>query len=419
MPNVKGVDAPPRDERSPLWQMVGLADYARPERPAADAVRTGLRGLFKTKTSRSAEERPFVAEDDLRLLPPDALEAVARWPDWRDAVPALDRAFAALSGPEGGPIGTRVVVGAPYSGVRETVRCWAERHQWSVLEPPSPERIVSRDLSWFEPLDAEDGPPIVIAELEHCMVRHPLGLDCVRRLLDRLHATRRPCVITANSWAWAYLNAVIRIGDGLPPPVTFQAFGADRLDRWFRRLVSSDEPVNFRLADDGSLVLTPAPATSDGMSEDTKTPKTSMTFLRMLAGYSRGIAGVAWAVWRRSLEIAATDDVERRLADANAEFEGRVICVRSWARMAPRALPVTTALPELLLLHALLIHGGLSDEALPHVLPGLGSGWSGALRTLALHGIVEAHQGRWQVTPLGYPQTRDALAEEGLLVDSM
>jgi hypothetical protein len=198
----------------PLWQVVPLAEYARPGRPAAEAVRTGLLGLFRGKEPDASAE-PFISDEDLRPLPDDLLERAVAWPDWHQVVPALYPTLTAFNDSDSRCI--QPVVGAPYSGIRETLRCWAQQRQWPVVEPPAAERILGHDESWFEAIGAEDGPPIIIAELEHCVLRHAVGLAFVRRLLDRLHHSARACLIAANSWVWTYLEAAIGIGDGLDP----------------------------------------------------------------------------------------------------------------------------------------------------------------------------------------------------------
>jgi hypothetical protein len=211
----------------------------------------------------------------------------------------------------------------------------------------------------------------------------------------------------------------MRIGDAVAAPLTLQALDADRLERWLRRLSRLDEPVTFRQADDGSLVLTKTDPPADGAPSDVQTPGKRSDFLRLLAGYSRGIAGVAWGIWRRSLETAATEEVAARLAETHTDVDQSVIWVRPWSRIEPRSLPGDAGLSELLLLHSLLIHGGLAEGTIPEVLSALGARAMAALASLAAHGIVEEHQGRWQVTPLGYPATREALASEGLMVDRL
>lgn len=417
----------------PLWQLVALADYARPERPTGEAVRTGLLGLFRRKKDSKDKDEPLVDEEGLLPLPPDLLEAVAPWPDWRQVVPALDRGLGGFDEAGGNaafhPIAAHpiaAIVGAPYSGVREGLRCWAQQHGWPVIEAPAREHILGQDTSWREanfsdpdrePDQAPDErPPILIPELEHCFLRHPRGLDFLRRLLDRLHRSSRRCVVATNSWAWSYLNAAVGIADAVAPPLTFQAFDAGRLARWFLSLQTCAEPVTFCRAQDGSVLLAPLSETGE---EATSERGTGAELTRLLAGYSRGIAGVAWAVWRRSLCRVAAEDAADRLEEAAADISGPVVYVRPWSGIGLRSLPSGTDLPDLLLLHALLIHGGLTEALLPEILPSIGGSVPGRLHKLGRRGIVEHHQGRWQVTPLGYPATREALASEGLLVDPL
>ncbi|MGA7980249.1 MAG: hypothetical protein WCA32_08480 [Chromatiaceae bacterium] len=404
-------------EEVPLWEVVPLADYRRPERPAAEVVRSGLFGLFRSKQRQNTDEA-VVAEESLRKLPEDQLNSAAAWPDWQDTVPALEQAMPDLTGSDTGRHRIRVVVGAPYSGTREMVRCWAQLRQWLIVEPPGPERILAQDESWFDAI-SDDGPPLVIAELEHCMLRHPFGLAFLRRLLDRLRASPRRCLIATNSWTWAYLTAAMRIGDAMAAPVTLQALDADRLERWFSRLARPDGPATFRQADDGSLVLTRTEKAAVDSSSDARAPGKRSDFLRLLAGHSRGIAGVAWGIWRRSLQTPASDGAATRLTEGDTAAEGPVVWVRPWSHVDWPSLPADAGLPELLLLHALLIHGGLPEVALSEVLSALGVRGMVALQGLAAHGIVEEHHARWQVTPLGYPATREALASEGLIVDRL
>jgi hypothetical protein len=399
-----------------LWQMVPLADHQRPARPATVAVRSGLFGLFK-RNRQETPEAQVIAEEKLRQPSEDLLNTLAGWPDWRDAIPALEQTLTDIMTPDAGSRRIRVVVGAPYSGTRETVRSWAAQRQWAVVEPPTPERILAQDESWLDAIAGDDGPPLVIAELEQCMLRHPFGLAFLRRLLDRLRASPRRCLVATNSWTWAYLTAAMRIGDGMADPVTLQAFDADRLAQWFGQLVRCDAPVLFRQANDGARVLTSASKAGADPAADTQPPGKRSDFLACLAGYSRGIAGVAWGIWRQSLEAALSEEVAVRHAESDSAAKQAVIWVRPWSQIHHRDLPADAGLDALLVLHVLLIHGGLPAGAVSAVLAALGARVPAVLRSLAAHGIVEEHQGRWQVTPVGYPAAREALESEGLLVD--
>jgi hypothetical protein len=109
--------------------------------------------------------------------------------------------------------------------------------------------------------------------------------------------------------------------------------------------------------------------------------------------------------------------VATRLEEADTAAERSVIWVRPWSRIHRPTLPADAGLPELLVLHALLIHGGLPEGAVSEVLAALGARVVAVLRSLSASGIIEEHQGRWQVTPVGYPAARAALESEGLIVD--
>ncbi|HBK35376.1 MAG TPA: hypothetical protein DDZ35_00250, partial [Halomonas sp.] len=72
-----------------------------------------------------------------------------------------------------------------------------------------------------------------------------------------------------------------------------------------------------------------------------------------------------------------------------------------------------------LLLHTLLIHGGLEDHALKHVLPFSDHESLNARFALARRGILSSQQGRWQVAPLSYASVRQLLESRNYLVDPL
>jgi hypothetical protein len=78
-----------------------------------------------------------------------------RGPTGGEAVAELEQALCDIK-PEAGQHRIRALVGASYSGVRETVRCWAEQRQWPIIEPPAPARILAGDESCFEAVAARN-----------------------------------------------------------------------------------------------------------------------------------------------------------------------------------------------------------------------------------------------------------------------
>ena len=73
----------------------------------------------------------------------------------------------------------------------------------------------------------------------------------------------------------------------------------------------------------------------------------------------------------------------------------------------------------LLVLHALMLHGGLWDRVLPELLPIIPIEIMEYLYLLEAAGLVQSDQGFWRVTPQGYPAVRQSLQSEGYLVDDI
>ncbi len=131
--------------------------------------------------------------------------------------------------------------------------------------------------------------------------------------------------------------------------------------------------------------------------------------LQRLAAHCRGHLGIAWHYWRERLREPAEDSddsdtsQELWLLDALAEAE----------------LPTDTGDLATLLLHTLLIHGGLEDHALKHVLPFSDHESLNARFALARRGMLSSQQGRWQVAPLSYASVRQLLESRNYLVDPL
>ena len=87
--------------------------------------------------------------------------------------------------------------------------------------------------------------------------------------------------------------------------------------------------------------------------------------------------------------------------------------------LADAELPADTGEVATLLLHTLLIHGGLDDQALRYVLPFSDHEALNARFSLAQRGILSGQEGRWQVAPLCYASVRQLLASRNYLVDPL
>ncbi|NLE76012.1 MAG: hypothetical protein GX605_04590 [Chloroflexi bacterium] len=97
----------------------------------------------------------------------------------------------------------------------------------------------------------------------------------------------------------------------------------------------------------------------------------------------------------------------------------RTMWVKPWTMVTLPTFPSPAPREALSVLHALLLHGGLSPALLSRLLP---SSPMAALRSLhrwEAAGLVEQTEGRWCVRALGYPPARQALEREGFLVDAL
>ncbi|MBK1629512.1 hypothetical protein CKO31_01915 [Thiohalocapsa halophila] len=401
-------DPSPRDaqDEAARWELVPLTDYSLPPTPAASAARarwTSLRRLF----ARGSEpaETPARAEADLRGLPEPVLDALVAPVDWSGPAEALqqrreqDDAAGALT----------CVVGPPRSGHVALLHRWASAAGARVLEPPGADEILAGGRTW---LDAwpEDDRPWLLPRLEHCWLRHAAGLALVRELLERVQAGRLgPGVIGCDSWAWAYLRRVA----ALPTQcvLTLQAFDGPGLAALFRNLLALDNPrpVQFRNAQTGKLVLAvDGEDDGDGGAE-----------LQHLAARARGNAGLARLLWRRRLRAepdSAEGADEADAATADDEASGATI----WLAAPPTAPALTADLDEAaaLLLHALLLHNGLSAALLAELLPLPPYRVQMRLQWLAALGaVVAGADGRWRIHAVAYSAARDLLRAQGFLLD--
>lgn len=388
------------------WQLVPLADYSLPSTPAASAARarwTSLRRLFAR--GGEAAETPARAEADLRGLPEPVLDALVAPVDWSAAAEALqqrrvqDRAAG----------GVTCVVGPPRSGHAALLHRWASAEGARVVEPPGADEILAGGRAWLDDWPG-DGRLWLLPRLEHCWLRHAAGLALVRELLERAQAGRLgQGVIGCDSWAWAYLRRVA----ALPTQsvLTVQAFDGPRLAALFRDLLALDEPrpVHFRNAQTGKLVLAvDGGDDGDGGAE-----------LQYLAVRARGNAGLARALWRRRLR-AEPDSAEGAEGADGAAADDDDTGATIWLAAPPASPGLTSNLDEAaaLLLHALLLHNGLSAALLAELLPLPPYRVRMRLQWLAALGAIAAGvDGRWRIQAVAYSAARDLLRAQGFLLD--
>jgi hypothetical protein len=407
----------------PLWEFVPIDHYARPTEPTTEVVRKGIRGAWDRLRRHSPPEKPLIADAELDQVPEERLQKAAPLPAWDDAVSALSAALEHwLKAPEP-ESSMQVLVGPPFAGLSEITTHWARAHEWRLVTLPLPAQILEGGSDWFSELESDDKTPLVIPSLEGCYLRHHDGLAFIRRLIDWVFTNRLRCLLGCNSWAWAYLRKALEVDVLFPLPLTLQGFDDERLQRWFRSLASDADGAVFTFlqANSGKPVLNGVDHGTEPSAEEPRPHKVSKStrsrrvtdFLKYVAGRSRGNPGVAWAIWRRSLHLAVLDEAH----ETDIPTDNHVLWVKPWSQIDLPYCPSQLSQSDLLVLHALLLHGGLASAILPQLLPFTTTEMMHSLHELRARGILHEAQDRWQVTPLGYPAVRPILESEGYLTD--
>ncbi|ADJ28584.1 hypothetical protein [Nitrosococcus watsonii] len=420
-------------DTAPLWRYLRLNDFTRPSPTTKETVRKGVTGFWHKLIGDSKSAEPIRAQDELKRLSDELYTQIAPEPNWTERVTALNEAL------EKG-LATRVsrvqiVIGAPFSGITETLEHWAQHRGIKIIKPPRSEAILNQDQQWLQCLEDEGSArPLVIPHLERCYLRHHHGLKLIRQLLQWLSTRPGYCVLGCSSWAWAYFSKALQAEKFFPIPWTLEALSQEHLQQWFGNLNTSqqEETFIFRQLDNGDFVIPPSKnnsftektqqrCTSVSVdSDDTPRPEVS-AFLTDLAAYSRGNPGVAWALWRQSLQVVpeTENDNQDHAPDLDKPIQDHTIWVKPWSQIQHLTSSELADRSTLQILHTLLLHGPLPASLLIELLPLSGFEIRQVLTYLEHRSFLISAQEQWQLTPLGYPAVRQALEDEGYLVDPL
>ncbi len=377
---------------TPLWAVIELDQFHTPEQTQASQWRRSLRSASTWLVGKKGAEQQVKTEDELRALPEVRLAHIVPPIDWAPAVSALAQQL------KGREAAVTFFITTPHSGYAAVVRHWAEEHDVACVAPPTLSELAEGDTQWVE--RCVNQRHWAVPALERHFLRHTQGIQGIRKFLElALNGRLGQGVIGCDSWTYAYLQQVIGI-DGAPV-FTLQSMEGEQLSRYFAEIAThTGQHPQVYSTRTGKQVL----YGSESKRNDKATNKTSHKELQRLAAHCRGHIGVAWHYWRERLrEPSSGDEKALWLVDAHAEAE----------------LSADTGDIATLVLHALLIHGGLDDHSLGQVLPFSHHEVLNARLTLQRKGIVSSCEGRWQVAPLSYANVRQLLASRNYLVDPL
>lgn len=384
---------------------VVLGEHRRPAMPAEEVVRTYVARLLAIV--RRSDPKPFIGDDRLARSTIETLDDVVAPPACGPLLQEIDATVGEWEeGMRQGRREHRLVLVLPPCDGNQIVETWARERGHQVLEAPERGHLVSLVPKALPELGGEG--ILVIPRLERWFLRQRNGLRMIRDLFAAIELSDRRVIVGCNSWAWAYFARSIGADALMPDPRIFRAFDAGRLHLWFSEL-SSDEAtrnIRFRLPKGGEDVL----------SKDEEGALQS-DFLARLAGRSHGIPWVAWHLWRRALrsetEPSLIEEVGEAVTGGDAASEETL-----WvAALDEYVLPGVHEQTALLILHALLLHGGLTVAELRLVLPIVGE--SNVMPVLAQAGFVERWQHSFRVRAAAYPTVYEALQKAGYPMDGL
>ncbi len=420
--------------------LVPLRDYAAPPMPTEHVIRRYWRLTRLHFQPHSGD--PVRASARLQPAARKLLDSVAAPPAYGPLMEELQLAFDTWQAEVApGTVWMRAVVTAPCDH-KDVVGTWADQHGHQVLRPPARAALSqgTPQIDW-QVLAGKD--LLVVPQLERWFLRERNGLVTVRGLMEALSQLERPCIVSCNSWAWAYLEQAADASLVLPSAVTFKAFRAKQLNAWFSSLAKRDaqagatlwygalgphgvpptdemdmqsddkvlpatpakqkadararaavevgtdaapgQPLVFRLSSTGADVLRdPSSHHDSDETHSESSRKHEDGYLQRLAARSLGIPWVAWNLWRNGLRAADDIDQVPDKVKEKVQDDGHTL----WVSDLPEfSLPPGYERPALMVAHALLLHGGLTRAQLQSVLPAHEQ--PGVLAALQSAGYVE------------------------------
>jgi hypothetical protein len=388
-----------QDDSNAIWRFIPFKDYSPPSQPAPARLRSTLSDWFARFLPTNSNEQED-EQKELDLPDPKFLSQIAPTLDRQDIFAALNAALADFAQSNA----KRAVIIPPRSELTSALVDWADTHGYFVVPAPSIEKIMASDLSVIEEPFSR-GQPLLIPDLEHWFVRDCNGLSLIRALVEKLLNSEVRCLVGCASWSWNFLRHVAPMD--LLQPLTLAPLDAEKLNRWLSNSAHIDSiPVAFKQADNGCPIF----KTSD---HDTDIERSN--YLEYLAAYAQGTPGLALAYWSHSLRVAPTSG--KKTEDAVSEISSRTLWVKPWNDFEWPKIPTPGSKADTFVLHAILLHGGLAPELIPRVTGLPMHDVSQSVGELTNAGLLDAHDGRLQITPLGYPCVYRQLTSEGFLPD--
>lgn len=417
------------EEPQSIWSYIAIADFVAPTPPATDAARGRLRRAWNW-AQRSLHSAAAPTNDEMPQWdrPTDELlKSVSPAPDWLDAASELaNRLGDAWFESEQPARLIQPLIGPPGCDLSHMLQVLAQQKQLRPLPVPAPDpnSILGTANRWEASLPASalsetenetNTEILIVPHLEKWYLRHEDGLAPVRPLVDHVITRRTRVLIGCDSWAWAFLQHAIGIEDILGPPLTLAPLDAARIDAWFRHTLPLKQ-IEFRRTSNEEPLFPELQETGKRNEHERSTlPNGRSDILNSLAVNARGNPGVARANWNACLRTLNPD------SDASPTFArepGSLLWVVSPDKLTPPQFPLDSDRMHRFVLHAVLLHGGLSFASLAAILPFSRDEIHRRVSELCRARILDEQNDVLRVHLVAYPMVRRDLQSEGFLTDA-
>jgi hypothetical protein len=410
-----------------LWQFQRICDYRPPVSAAGDGGQWNLirlwRWLAGNRRNHADEPEPLPS---LAHLEQNVLDRIVPDDPWPHIAAALSEAWETFFAAQAEGEKLRLLVAPPGWEVESILTALASDLKATLVKAPPGQAIFDSDRSALDPLreglDHSTETPLVVPGLHRYFLRHHRGLDLVRTIVDRLRHAARPTVVGCDSWAWAYLTGSLQIDAALPQP--YVPVPLDGLE--LASLLRPECPCDVALSGRDVLLYAHAEG-KDENSEDASSeqkhasfePDKTISYWEQLAVRSRGIPEVARAIWRYGLRTQDPEVEKNNPSGSPQPWNGDLLFAVPVNHLELPTIPSPTDPAWRFMLHTLLVHDGVPVTVLPALLPFSRDATLLALQSLEMQGLVRRSGPLATVAPLAYPQVRDFLLREDLLVDAL
>jgi len=367
-------------------ELLLLADFTPPELTQVSQWQRSWRTAGRWLSGREGTKARSARE---KTLGQPGADRLAHWllpVDWAPLARALQRKLDLAAHP------VTFLITPPYGGHAQAIDILADAEGLTRLAAPSKTALFNGEMTWMRSLSAHSR--WAIPALERHFLRCVDGLQSVRDFLERAQSgTLGSGVIGCDSWSYAYLQQAVGLEGA--PALTPQALDGETLGDLLATQLSPHCPTLL------------SSRTREPLLPDASGGRGDARALQRLAASCRGHWGLAWQSFQASLREPGADDDQADTPLWYVPMQGDA------------ALPADVDDTLLLVLHALLLHGGLDDESLCQVLPFSRHEAIQARLGLTRRGVLCEGERRWKVAALYYTGVRQRLAARYYLVDAL